>query len=332
MGHAILAPNPHNMQPWLADLGVAGEITLFVDRTRLLPETDPLGRQIVIGCGCFLELLVMALREKGFAPDVQSYPDGGGGPGGDLAKPFARVRLSGAGTDDKDPLFAQIPKRRSNKEPYDPARPLTPAHGRRLASAIDSDGLSFQLARPGDQFQGVRDIARRAMMLEMETPRTHRESIERLRIGAEAIAKHRDGIDLNGPMFWWMNRLGLITSEALSTPGTMAWQGGIDYALGWLDGTASYGWMTSAANDRATQLAAGRAYARLNLQATALGVAMHPNSQVLQEYAEMAALQREFLSLTETPGGHTVQMLFRLGYGDAPPPSPRRPLKQIIAS
>ena len=35
-----------------------------------------------------------------------------------------------------------------------------------------------------------------------------------------------------------------------------------------------WGWMTTADNTRKTQIATGRAYVRLNLQATALGVAL----------------------------------------------------------
>lgn len=58
LGFAILAPNPHNRQPWLVDLAYPDEIRLYVDRDRVLPETDPPGRQIVIGHGAFLELLV----------------------------------------------------------------------------------------------------------------------------------------------------------------------------------------------------------------------------------------------------------------------------------
>ena len=49
LAHALLAPNPHNRQPWLADLRRADEVTLVCDPDRLLPETDPFGRQIQIG-------------------------------------------------------------------------------------------------------------------------------------------------------------------------------------------------------------------------------------------------------------------------------------------
>ena len=63
---AILAPNPHNMQPWLVDLRQPDEVTLHVDRTRLLPQTDPFGRQVMIGQGTDA-----ALRERirAIAPD-----------------------------------------------------------------------------------------------------------------------------------------------------------------------------------------------------------------------------------------------------------------------
>ena len=41
LSHAILAPNPHNRQPWLVDLSVPEEVTLYIDTDRLLPHTVP---------------------------------------------------------------------------------------------------------------------------------------------------------------------------------------------------------------------------------------------------------------------------------------------------
>ena len=57
LAFAILAPNPHNMQPWLARLETDGSLSVFCDLNRRLPATDPFDRQITIGFGCFLELL-----------------------------------------------------------------------------------------------------------------------------------------------------------------------------------------------------------------------------------------------------------------------------------
>ena len=76
VAYAITAPNPHNLQPWLVDLREEGAITLRTDPARVLPHTDPLGRQILIGHGAFLELLVMALAQQGVASTVRLWPQG----------------------------------------------------------------------------------------------------------------------------------------------------------------------------------------------------------------------------------------------------------------
>ena len=40
--HAILAPNPHNRQPWLIRLTGQDQAEIFCDLDRRLPQTDPL--------------------------------------------------------------------------------------------------------------------------------------------------------------------------------------------------------------------------------------------------------------------------------------------------
>ncbi len=80
LAHALLAPNPHNRQPWLADLSVPDRITLVCDGERLLPETDPFGRQILVGCGAFVELAVIAASQRGRAVTVTAFPDGAPSP------------------------------------------------------------------------------------------------------------------------------------------------------------------------------------------------------------------------------------------------------------
>ena len=71
-------------------------------------------------------------------------------------------------------------------------------------------------------------------------------------------------------------------------------------------------------------------WVRINLAATAAGVATQPMSQALQEYPEMKALY-ERIHATLAPEGGTVQMLGRLGYAEAVPASPRWPLQAKTA-
>jgi len=334
LAHALLAPNPHNLQPWIADLRTPDEVILLVDPDKMLPETDPNGRQVLIGHGTFLEIFDLAARELGYRSEVTLFPNGAAPVDAPTAAlpdyPVARITMIRDPDVERSPLFRQIFARRSCKEPYDMANPVTVEHADALRAVHKDRSIALSVVRDGETPAALRTLTRDAMILEMETPRTLKESIDVTRIGASEIEQHRDGIDLHGPLFWWLKTAGLMTPEKAMTPGTMAYQGGIDYALGWADATPSFGWITTADNSRATQVNAGRAYVRLNLQTTANGVAMHPVSQLLQEYPEMADLQRRFYEATGTPAGETVQMLFRLGYAEAPPPSPRRPLDAIL--
>lgn len=318
---AMLAPNPHNMQPWLVDLREPDVVTLHVDRTRLLPQTDPFSRQITIGHGAFLELLSIAASAEGYRAEITPYPMGM-----DDSRPVARVRFLRVSSLKADPLFAQIPRRRTTRIAFD-GRPPSADHLAALRTACD---LPLSFAVEPARVEALRKLAIAGSELEMSIPRTHKESIDVVRLGAAEIARHRDGISLTGPMMWALRHVGIMTHAKAMTPGTMAWNGGRDYALKGYASAAGFGWFSTDDNTRATQIAAGRAYARLNLKATELGIAMQPHSQTLQEYPEMAALFAGMRRETAAGEGRTLQMFFRLGYAAAEGPSPRRPLDAIV--
>ncbi|MFT6556648.1 Acg family FMN-binding oxidoreductase [Sneathiella sp.] len=331
LSYALLAPNPHNMQSWIADLRQDNIITIFADDSRLLPDTDPYSRQITIGQGTFLEILTIAARQRGYRPSVILYPDGS--PAEEAleigARAIARVSLQKDPAIKPDPLFEQLLKRRSNKQPYQQVS-LSADHHSQMKAFNLLPGQKTGFAITEDTVRPLRDFAKEAMITEMRTPRTLKESVIRTRIGADEIAKHRDGIDLNGPLFWWLKAFGQFSKEKAMTPGTIAHQGGLDYALGWADGTHGFGWLSTQDNSREAQVNAGRSYVRLNLMATSLGIAMHPVSQILQEYPEMAALQTAFNQHLNIGGQERIQMFFRIGYQEKPAPSPRRKLTDIM--
>ena len=126
LSYAILAPNPHNRQPWIVDLGQPGEAMLTCDPDRRLPETDPYDRQIVIGLGCFLELARLAAAAEGLELGIEPFPEGEGGPRLD-GRPVARMTFAPRPGIAIDPLFQWVPRRRSNKQPFDTAKPIAPA-------------------------------------------------------------------------------------------------------------------------------------------------------------------------------------------------------------
>jgi hypothetical protein len=322
---ALLAPNPHNLQSWAVDLSQPDALLLFVDRTRLLPETDPLSRQIMIGHGCFLEILRMAAAAEGWLAETALFPQGEW----TLDRPVAHVTFRRLGQPDPETLFAQVPRRRTVKGRFE-AQPLAAADAAALRAGFAGRGLSFSLADEPAEVERLRRLAIAGSELEMSTQRTLKESIDVVRIGATEIAAHRDGISLKGPMIWALRHTGQLRREEAMTPGTAAWNGGRDYALAGYASAQAFGWIDSADNSRATQIDVGRAFVRLQLAATARGVALQPHSQTLQEFPEMTELRAAMHRETATASGRTLQMFFRLGYAADPGPSPRRPLHSLI--
>ncbi len=320
LSYAILAPNPHNRQPWLIDLRRDGEILLHCDPDRLLPITDPEGRQIVIGLGCFLELLRMALAEAGYGAVIDAFPDGTGGELG--TRPIARVRISKASDIKPDPLFAWVRKRRSNKEPFDTARPVA---AEALAAIVKAAGPGLRVRASNDESQvaAFRELTWQAMQREFATPAAMLESVHLMRIGKAEIEANPDGIDLGGPFLETLRLFGLLSRKQLGDPTSAAFQQGLEIYQAITGSAMAHLWLTSNGNDRFTQLAAGRAWIRINLKATELGLGIHPLSQALQEYSEMAPHFKAIHQMTGAVATERVQMLARIGYGPIVDPSPR---------
>ncbi len=333
LAHAILAPHSHNLQSWVVDLGTPDQILLRCDPTRLLPETDPLSRQIMMSHGTFLELLDIAARERGLRADITLFPEGAFGPQKIDARPVARIRLVSDPTVVKDALFAQILARRTNRSAYQPARAV-PAEARQaMAEAVAPLAMRFGFigAEQPTALQRHRAIASQAWRIELITPRTIMESYRVLRVGAAEVAQHRDGLTVMDPKLVWMDRLGLFDRSKAPAPDSFATTSQTEDFDAKLASTTSFLWIVSAGNDRATQVNAGRAYARVQLAGTAHGVAMQPLSQALQEYPEQAGPYEAIHTLLEAPPRtQTVQMWARVGFAPPVEPAPRRGLDAHI--
>lgn len=333
LSYAILAPHSHNLQSWRVDLGRPDEITLYCDLSRLLPQTDPLFRQIMMSHGTFLELLALAARRKGLRADIELFPEGGFGPAALDGRPVARIRLQRDARVVADPLFDQVLARRTNREAYESRPPAADA----LRAIADSMApwpvrTGFVGAAQTEALQHHRAIARQAWRIELVTPRTIMESYRWLRVGPCEIAQHRDGLSINTPMVRALTALGLFDRSKAPGSDDAATTGQIrDFNIK-IDGTPAFFWLVTEGNDRKTQVNAGRAYVRAQLAATAHGLSMQPLSQALQEYPEQAASYAAIHALLDAPPPRfTVQMWTRLGYAPKVGPAPRRGLEaQII--
>ena len=325
LSYAILAPNPHNRQPWIVDLISDREAVLTCDLGRLLPATDPNHRQIVIGLGCFLEAFSLAASEQGYRAEIDVFPEGGTTDALDK-RPIAQLSLVKDEAAVPDPLFAQILRRHTNRNPYDGDRAIEDDVLKRMQRAAPST-VRVGTVGDGSRLLDLRSLTRDAMFGEMRTPQAHRESIDLMRIGRSEIEANPDGISLGGPLLEALSLAGLLTRESLSDPDSGAFQSGLDMIESGAMTAMGFVWINTAGNSRLAQIEAGRAYMRAALQATADGLAMQPMSQALQEYPEMAEYYETVHSWLAEDRGERVQMLVRLGYAKDVGPAPRWPLE-----
>ncbi|MEQ1597724.1 MAG: twin-arginine translocation pathway signal protein [Casimicrobium sp.] len=315
--HAILAPNPHNRQPWVITLEGADSALLRCDLAKRLPETDPFDRQITIGFGTFIELAAIAASRRGVRLDVEPFPEGLPRERLD-GRALARLRFVADPAVKPDPLFAAISQRRTNRQVYDPP-------GQATLGALAAEGLTTsadpQILTP------LRQLVVAAITQEMHTPAAHLESVRLMRIGQAEVDARPDGLALTGPLIEATSLLGLTTRASLADPASTAFRLGLEDLQKVYGSIPAAGWIITPGNSRAEQLAAGRRYARATLRGTLQGLAMHPISQAVQEYPQVAPHFAAVHRLLGVGAGARIQMLVRVGRAGTVPAAPRYPLE-----
>lgn len=328
LAYAILAPNPHNRQPWQFDLVAEDRIDVYVDLERRLPHTDPFDRQITIGFGCMLELLRIAAAEQGYRAEITPFPDGQAYPRLNGNR-IAQVRFAQIAEIETDPLFESILKRRSTKEPYDTARPVAQDA---IDKLISGGGNALDIGGTIDAAQRDRiiELAWEGFQIELATDLTRRESVDLMRIGNREVVDNPDGIDMGGVPMGLLKMTGIINRKDLDTPGSTAYNEGLKMYDPIIHSAQGFVWVKAEENTRLSQLDAGQAWVRMNLAAQQNGVCVHPLSQILQEFPEMAepyeAIRAE---LGVQPNG-VIHMLGRVGYTKFPAASPRWPIESKL--
>jgi hypothetical protein len=127
---AILAANPHNSQPWrfrVAD----NAIDVVADAARNIGAIDPFLRERAMGIGCALENLLIAAAYEGYTAEVSLLPDPGN------PAHVAHILLS-PGTRISSQLYDAIPRRHTNRGPYEPGRSV-PADVLDALAALGAD-------------------------------------------------------------------------------------------------------------------------------------------------------------------------------------------------
>lgn len=336
ISYAMLAPNSHNIQPWLIKITGDNQFELFVDQSRLLPQTDPLARQIHVSQGTFLEALKIAGAEFGYETQIDYFPEGIYSNQVIEDKPVARVMIVKNSAIQKDAFFSLLKIRQSNKRLYSDQR-IPDDSAKQIEGIVRENGFSSVVTLSPELMGKLASMLGKSMVIETSAVSRNIETANIFRFSEEEAAKYRDGFTLanngmTGFTRWMVETFFLGTrKEAYAVDSSFSKEGN-KIALKQAESATGFGWLVSKNNTRLDQVKTGHHYMRINLLAAQQGIALHPMSQILEEYEDMQKLQREFKGLINIPEDQTVQMLFRLGYAKPHPQTKRRWLKDIFVS
>lgn len=140
---AVLAANAHNTQPWVFRF-TPSRLEVFADVSRNIGAGDPFLREMHLGLGCALENLLLAAAPNGYAAQPTLYPGKLGLWQQQPSNPhkIATVQLTPQKRQVSE-LYEAIPKRHTNRGPYDPARPLPPELVKEIRDLPQDDAVKI---------------------------------------------------------------------------------------------------------------------------------------------------------------------------------------------
>jgi nitroreductase len=333
----VLAANPHDSQPWLFRVR-EDAIEIFADTARNLGAMDPFLREMHIGLGCALENIAMAAAANGFGVDIQAAP-------GSLDQlsdrrgmaHAATVRLSRLGQPAAPPpAYDAIPRRHTNRYPYDRAKGLPKACRDGLAGLGDDPRVRLFLFEEGPARAAYDAAVNDATRAIVDDAGMIADSDRWLRRTPAEIEKYRSGPTLEAA---GLSPMTLMMARSFPVPAKTEHEAWLTHTRDDQLATAPLTGFIAVRDryDRPTALAAGRLWQRLHLAATVAGVAMQPLNQPMEmvdrerQLGRGSTWERRLAKAAGAPDWRAT-FSFRAGIARHPaPPSPRRALADVVA-
>lgn len=310
---AVRAPSIHNSQPWLWSFD-EDVLELRADRSRALPAIDPDGRSLLISCGAALSMACLTLLADGWELRVDRVPVD--------ADPdlLARVHVVGRGRPDgrlRDRVTAAA-DRHSERRPFRPVQ-VSRELLDQLVRVVAADGVYADVLDRADEQLDLAVVVSWADELEAKDE-AYRDELGRW-VRADAAA---DGVPASAvphvPAGSPRHTDVPLRNFEAAVPGGLPAGEPVDEHPTWL-------LVFTESDDAVARLRAGEAYARLLVEVAHLGLASSAATQAL----DLPAVRARARALMDWPDH--PQMLVRVGWppeGDSSPPSPRRPLRQVL--
>lgn len=302
------APSLHNSQPWRWVLE-GSALQLYVDPTRIPAATDRSGRESLISCGAALDHFRVAMAAAGWTANVERFPN------------------------PNDPQhLASID--------FSPSRFVTDGHRRRAEAILRrrTDRLPFAAPTDWDLFEAEFPASLNIDSVQLDVIAD--EGRSELAAATEITESLRlYDAPYHAELHWWTT--GLATAEGIPRSALIsaAESDRVDVGRSFpvtsdshrrpdVDEDQSKIVALSTFDDaRDSVLRCGEALSAFLLDATMAGFATCTVTHLMEFPASRDIVAR----LT---GGHLPQVLVRVGLvpavGDAPPPTPRRPIDEVF--
>lgn len=334
VAHAILAASPHNTQPWRFHRAGSG-LGLAADLARNLGTFDPYVREMHIGLGAAIENLSIAASNQRRAVRVRfetrdlTTLAARTGPG-----PLIALDITESDTV-PDSLNAMIPKRHTNRGPYRldaEARHILADAARE--AAIDTGVCRIVIIEDEPRARLFDDLVVESTARIISDPEMVKDSDRWFRTQGQ-IGKMRDGLTLDAS---GLSPIVLALAKILPPLSASAkhefWLRSTRAALATTPVRGFF--LVPSLYDFGSCLAAGRAWQRFHLAATARELALQPVNQPLEivdrelSQGREPAMARRLAALIEGDGWRPT-FAFRAGFpARAALPSPRRPIGDVI--
>ena len=306
---ATLAASSHYSQPWKFKLQ-GNLITIIPDYQRPCPSVDPDDSHLFKSLGCDAENLIHAATADGFHADANF----------DSARDAVVINVESSKSINHDNLSAATINRRCSRTPYDGKSIAAPVQASIITAATLTDITPLILQSP-QQMEAMLEYVRQGNIAQFDDAVFVKELRDWVRFNATDAIKTGDGLagevggqpsipsGLGRRIFSLIssgNKQADINAKAIrSSAGIIAFVGEHDDKVNWV--------------------AAGRAYQRFALQATALNVC----NAFINQPIEVRSLRPQLHAWLDLPQQH-IHLIVRHGGGSINPHSLRKPVEEVI--
>jgi nitroreductase len=311
------AQNAHNVQSWRLRIEDDGTLVGGLDPERLLPETDPIGRQLVLSLGNLSEAARKSAEVRGYdleaewiaAPGWRIADD----PGADLFawRLVARGAASSGSDGTTDQAVIDALTAPTVKFGLDATAPPPTSLARAVSDHADGTA-KFVLETDTLRVAETLALASTAFAIEMRHTPTLMESYDLTRIGRRERRDTPYGLSLvanfRRGVMWLVDPM---TTLFRQSPEEYA-ETGIKMFERTVAEGRSVVVLTTPGNTPAEWFAAGQPLQAVWADARARGYELLPLSQGIQEYPEVAEQYRRFHELWAGEG-ETIQMILLVG-------------------